>query len=93
MACLSDMIAGLRLALREKGSFEMRPTKNGDTQIVCLHRRISHYRVIGDAYPGASSITIYGRYATSECVTYFISSWGPYVTNPRRALRVCVSYF
>jgi hypothetical protein len=47
--------------------------KNGDMQIARLHRRVLDYRVIGDAQPGASSITIHGRRATSVHVTYLIS--------------------
>jgi hypothetical protein len=50
--------------------------KNGDVQIVRLRHHVSHYRVIGDARPGAS-LSIHGRRATSERVTY------PYATNPR----------
>jgi hypothetical protein len=33
--------------------------KNGDVQIMHLHRRVSHYRVVGDARLGASPISIY----------------------------------
>jgi hypothetical protein len=68
-------------------------TKNGDAQIVHLRRRVSHYRVIGDARLGVSPISIHGRHAMSERVTYLISSWDPYATNPRRVLRVHISYF
>jgi hypothetical protein len=32
-------------------------TKNRDTQIACLCRRVSHYNLIGDARAGASCIT------------------------------------
>jgi hypothetical protein len=78
--------------LREKGTFET-CQKNGETQIVHLRRHVSYYRVIRDARPGASPITIYVRRATSERVTYLISAWDPYATNLRRVLRVCVSYF
>jgi hypothetical protein len=67
-------------------------TKNGDAQIVCLHHRVSHYRVIRDARPDASPISIHGRRIMSERVTYLIFGWGPYATNPRRVLTVCVSY-
>jgi hypothetical protein len=52
-------------------------TKNGDTQIVCLRHRVSHYRVIEDARSGASRISTHGRRATLKRVTYLISSWGP----------------
>jgi hypothetical protein len=62
-------------------------------QITRFRRRVLHYRVIRDAQAGASPISIPGRHATSEFVTYLISGWGPYGTNLRRALRVCVSYF
>jgi hypothetical protein len=68
-------------------------TKNGDTQITSLCCRVSHYRVIGDARPGVSSISIYGRRATSGRITYLISGWGPYATNPIHVLRMCISYF
>jgi hypothetical protein len=68
-------------------------TKNGDTQITSLCCRVSHYRVIGDARPGASSISIYGRRATSGRITYLISGWGPYATNLIHVLRMCISYF
>jgi hypothetical protein len=47
--------------------------KNGDTQIVHLRRVVSHYRVIGDARPGACLISIHGRRATLERVTYLFS--------------------
>jgi hypothetical protein len=68
-------------------------TKNGDAQIARLRHRVSYYRVIGDAQLGASLTNIHGRCATSERVTYLISGWGPYATNPRCPLRVHVSYF
>jgi hypothetical protein len=68
-------------------------TKNGDVQITCLCHHVSHYRVIRDVRPSVSLISIHGRCATSECVTYLISGWGPYATNLRHALRVRVSYF
>jgi hypothetical protein len=63
------------------------------TKIVRLYHRISHYRVIRDVQPGTSPISIHGRRAMSERVTYLISGYGPYATNLRHALRVCVSYF
>jgi hypothetical protein len=74
--------------------------KNGDTQITCLHRRVSHYKVIGDAHLGASPISMYWRcvklehvsdykthlrYALKVCITNLIAGWGPYGTNMRRA--------
>jgi hypothetical protein len=67
--------------------------KNRDAQITRLHRCVSHYRVIKDARPGASPISIHERCVTSECVTYLIFGWGPNATNPRCVLRVSVSYF
>jgi hypothetical protein len=67
--------------------------KNGDAQITRLCRPVSHYRVIGDTRSDTSPISIHGRRATSKCVTYLISGYGPYATNPRRVLRVRVSYF
>jgi hypothetical protein len=51
--------------------------KNGDAQITRLRRRVSHYRVIKDARPDASLISIHGRRAMSERVTYLISNWDP----------------
>jgi hypothetical protein len=60
-------------------------TKNRDTWISRLHHRISHYRVIEDAWPDASLISIHGRHTTSERVTYLIFGWGPYATNTRCA--------
>jgi hypothetical protein len=52
-------------------------TKNGDAHTTRLRHRISHYRVIRDARPDASPISIHGRRATSERVAYLISDWGP----------------
>jgi hypothetical protein len=51
--------------------------KNGDTQITRLHHRVSYYRVIGDVRSGASPISIHGRRAMLEPVTYLISDWSP----------------
>jgi hypothetical protein len=48
--------------------------KNGDVQIARLCHHVLHYRVIRDTRPGASLISIHGRRATSERVTYLISS-------------------
>jgi hypothetical protein len=48
-------------------------TKNGDTQIMRLCHRVSHYRVIGDVRSDTSLISIHGRRATSERITYLIS--------------------
>jgi hypothetical protein len=59
--------------------------KNGDAQIPCLHRRISHYRVIGDARMGASPISIHWRRVNSERVSDLIPGWGLYGTNTRHA--------
>jgi hypothetical protein len=68
-------------------------SKNGDMHITHLRRRVSHYRVIGHAWSGTSLISIHGRRVTLECVTYFISDWCPYATNPRCVLTVLVSCF
>jgi hypothetical protein len=74
-------------------------TKNKDAQIACLGHRVLHNRVIKDARPGTSLISIYWRRVKSErvsdykthprCtltvhVTDFILGWGPYGTNMRR---------
>jgi hypothetical protein len=49
--------------------------KNGDTQIACLHRHVSYYRVIGDTRSSMSLISIHERRATLEHVTYLISDF------------------
>jgi hypothetical protein len=59
-------------------------TKNGDAQIAHLHRRVSHYRVIGDACLSASPISIHWRYTKLEHVSH-------YTTHLRRGLRVRVT--
>jgi hypothetical protein len=59
-------------------------TKDGNAQISHLHHRVSHYRVVGDMRPDASSISIHWRHVKSERVV-------DYKTHPRHALRVCVS--
>jgi hypothetical protein len=51
-------------------------TKNEDAQIMHLRSRVSHYRVIKDVRSGASLISIHGRCATLESVTYLIVGWG-----------------
>jgi hypothetical protein len=53
--------------------------KNGD-----LCRHISYYRVIRDARPGASPISIHWRCAKLERVSH-------YMTHPRHTLRVHVT--
>jgi hypothetical protein len=58
-------------------------TKNGDAGIAHLHCHVLHYRVIGDAQPGASPISIRGRCTKLECVFN-------YKTHPRRTLMVHV---
>jgi hypothetical protein len=45
-------------------------TKNGDTQIAHLGCRVSHYKVILDACPGASPISIHWRRAKLERVSH-----------------------
>jgi hypothetical protein len=44
-------------------------TKNGDAQITHLRHHVSHYRIIGDARPDASLISIHWRCAKSERVS------------------------
>jgi hypothetical protein len=51
--------------------------KNRDAQIIRLHRRVSHYRVIRDVRSVVSLISIHEKRATSERVTYLISGQGP----------------
>jgi hypothetical protein len=75
-------------------------TKNGDAGITHLCCYILHYRVIGDARPGASPISIHGRCTKLERVfdykthlrralmvhvTNLILGWCPCGTNMRRA--------
>jgi hypothetical protein len=52
-------------------------TKNEDAQIACLRRHVSHYKVIGDARPGASPISIHWRRVKSECISDLIPDWAP----------------
>jgi hypothetical protein len=75
-------------------------TKNGNAQIACFRHRVSHYRVIRDARPSVSLISIHWRCVKLEhvsdykthprralrvCITNLITGWGPYGTNKRRA--------
>jgi hypothetical protein len=64
-------------------------------------RHIQERRHIDRASPSSrlilqshrSPISIDVRRAMLERVTYLISGWDSYATNPRRVLRVRVSYF
>jgi hypothetical protein len=73
-------------------------TKNGDTENAWLCRHVLYYRVIWDAHPGTSPISIYRRRAKLECVSHYniylsrslrvcvtdlIANWAPYGTNTR----------
>jgi hypothetical protein len=68
-------------------------SKNGDVQITRLHHRVSHYRVIRDMRPSASSIRIHLRRALCwnlrrdirSCVVNLIVGWGHSGTNTRHA--------
>jgi hypothetical protein len=59
-------------------------TKNGDTQIIHVHHCVSHYRVIRDAHPSISPISIHVRRTKLEHVSH-------YKTHPRRALRARIT--
>jgi hypothetical protein len=93
------------LERKEQGHYVRKPhprparTNNRDTQIGCLRRRVSHYRVIRVAHPDASPISIYWRHAQLEHgshyttrlrrtlrahVTDLIAGWAPRGTNTRR---------
>jgi hypothetical protein len=70
--------------LCEKASSETCRTNNRDAQITHFCHRVLHYRVIWDAYLGASPISIHWRRVKLERVSH-------YKTHLRRALRVCVT--
>jgi hypothetical protein len=59
-------------------------TKNRDAQTMLLYCCVSHYKVIGDACPGTSPISIHWGCAKLECVSH-------YMTHLRHALRVSVT--
>jgi hypothetical protein len=109
---LPDKIRNTTRGCHHAGSHYMRKaqlrcacTKNGDTQITCIHHHVSHYRVIQDARLGESLISIHWRRAKLECVSHskthlrhalsvsitdLIAGWGP-VALIRDAPRVRVS--
>jgi hypothetical protein len=74
-------------------------TKNGDVQIMCLHHRVSYYKVVQDVCLVMSLIRIYlGHTVVSPrlpleinlrcsrvCVADLIAGWGHYGTTRRRA--------